>query len=311
MGQAADYSRLNTDHCKLCPIMTQDDKIPAPAAAPPPDLAAPVIFLHIPKTAGTTLLNILDRQYPPEIVYSFGADAHASVAEFQALDEEKRSAIRLLRGHMAYGLHDYLPGSPNYFTVLREPAARVISYYNFIRRTPDHYLYEEVVGRDMSLYDLLQSGLPLMMNDAQVRLISGVWGEPPFGAVTPVMRQTAEKNLADSFVVVGITEQYDKTLLLLKEKLGWQQDISYERLNVSSQGATAQTLSADTIDLIKQVNQQDIALYAYAVALFQEQCAQQGAAFPLRVRRFQFLNRYGAQLEQARTYSIRAKLKSL
>jgi hypothetical protein len=251
-----------------------------------------VIFLHIPKTAGTTLLRILDRQYPPEVVHSFGADAHQSVVEYKALGEETRNKIRLLRGHMAYGLHEYLPNAAGYFTVLREPVARVISYYNFIRRTPDHYLYDEVIGKDLSLHALLESGLPLMMNDAQVRLLSGVWGEPEFGEVSLAMLETAQQNLADSFIVVGLTEQFDKTLLLLKEKLNWQQDISYQRLNVTRQGVSEKRLPKETVELIKRVNRQDIALYAYAQDLFKEQCSQQGLLFGSRVRYFQFLNKY-------------------
>ena len=272
---------------------------------------APVIFLHIPKTAGTTLHDILDRHYPPEVVHSFGADAHASVSHYKSLDEESRIKIRLLRGHMAYGLHEYLPGPTKYFTILREPVARVISYYNFIRRTPDHYLYDEVMGNDLSLHALLESGLPLMMNDGQVRLISGVWGDPAFGEVTLSMLETAKKNLADTFIVVGLTEQFDKTLCLLKEKLNWQQDITYQRLNVSRHGASEEQLPRATVELLKHVNRQDIALYAYAQDLFSEQCSQQGFLFGSRVRYFQFVNKYGLDIQKLRTYSIRAKLKSL
>jgi hypothetical protein len=272
---------------------------------------APVIFLHIPKTAGTTLHDILDRQYPPEEVHSFGADAHASVAQYKSLDEESRNKIRLLRGHMAFGLHEYMPNVAGYFTILRDPVSRVISYYNFIRRTPDHYLYDQVIGNDLSLHALLESGLPLMMNDAQVRLISGVWGEPAFAEVSPAMLDSAKKNLADAFIVVGLTEQFDKTLCLLKEKLNWQQDITYQRLNVSRQGMTEKQLPKATVELIKHVNRQDIALYAYAQDLFKEQCSQQGFLFGFRVRYFQFLNKYGLDIKKFRTYSIRAKLRSL
>ena len=79
-----------------------------------------VIFLHIPKTAGTTLLEILDRQYPPETVYSFGADAHESTARFKALDDPKKMSIRLLRGHMAYGRI----GAKKPQSTTKEPARR-------------------------------------------------------------------------------------------------------------------------------------------------------------------------------------------
>lgn len=269
------------------------------------------IFLHIPKTAGTTLLSILDRQYAPEAIYSFDGDAHASVARFKALDSAGRAKIRLLRGHMAYGLHEYLPDPALYFTVLRDPVARVISYYNYILRTPPHYLYEEVTSKKLSLHALLESGLPLMMNDGQVRLISGVWGDPAFGEVTPAMLQTAENNLAHSFIVAGFTEQFDRTLCLLKEKLNWQRDITYQRLNVSRQAEKEALLPAETIALIKRVNRHDSALYTFAEELFKKQCAEQGAMFELRVRYFQFLNKYQPAAKKLRTYSLRVKLRSL
>jgi hypothetical protein len=152
-----------------------------------------------------------------------------------------------------------------------------------------------------------------MMNDAQVRLLSGVWGEPEFGEVSLAMLETAQQNLADSFIVVGLTEQFDKTLLLLKEKLNWQQDISYQRLNVTRQGVSEKRLPKETVELIKRVNRQDIALYAYAQDLFKEQCSQQGLLFGSRVRYFQFLNKYQPEMDikKLRTYSVRAKLRSL
>jgi hypothetical protein len=45
----------------------------------------PVIFLHIPKTAGTTLHDIIERQYAPDVIYTFGSDAHDSVEKFLKL----------------------------------------------------------------------------------------------------------------------------------------------------------------------------------------------------------------------------------
>lgn len=289
-----------------------NQQVQGPTGEQPPA----AIFLHIPKTAGTTLLDILDRQYPPEAIHSFGGDAHASVAQFKALDEQSRAQVRLLRGHMAYGLHEYLPQPAVYFTILRDPVARVISYYNYILRTPPHYLYETVTNNNMSLQDLLESELPLMMNDGQVRLIAGVWGEPAFGQVTTGMLETAKKNLTDSFIVVGLTEQFDKTLYLLKENLNWSQPITYRQLNVAPQAAEENqippaTASAATIKLVKRLNQHDTALYAYAQELFKQQCAQQGALFGLRVRTFQLINKYQPALKKARTYSLRTKLRSL
>ena len=86
-----------------------------------------MIFLHIPKTAGTTLHDILDRHYPPESIYSIGAIAHESMAGFKDLDEQDRNKSGCCAGIWAYGLHEHLPGPAKYFTILRDPVARVIS----------------------------------------------------------------------------------------------------------------------------------------------------------------------------------------
>jgi hypothetical protein len=301
-----DCSQLIIDHCKLCPIMMQQDS--SEIVQESRDNTA-VIFLHIPKTAGTTLLEILDRQYPPESIFSLGVVVQKSIAEFKDMDEESRGKIRLLRGHMGYGLHEFFPGPTQYFTLLRDPVARVISHFNFIRRTPDHYLHERVVTGDLTLHALLQKSYAQMLNDAQVRLISGVWSDPFVGEVTPAMLEIAKTHLADSFAVVGLTEQFDKTLLLLKETFNWPASVTYLRQNVTQNGLTMDSLPAETIERIRQFNRQDQALYEFGRELFKEQCARQGPDFELRVRNFQRVNKYGQLLQRLRTFSVRTKLR--
>jgi hypothetical protein len=274
------------------------------------NIPKPAIFLHIPKTAGTTLHDIIERQYAHDTIYTFGSDAHAAVKEFKNLSFAEREKIQLLRGHMAFGLHEFLPATNQYFTVLRDPVQRVISYYNFILRTPDHYLYEVVQTGNLSLFELLKSELPLMMNDAQVRLLSGVWGDVGFGEVSRAMLQTAVRNLEQYFLVVGLTKEFDKTLFLLRKSLNWRSDTYYERKNVTRQGTNQRDLSVETIDLIKQKNQMDIALYQFARSLFIRQIKDQGLLFPFKVKVFQVRNWWQPIYRQYRHYSIRSSIQS-
>jgi hypothetical protein len=58
-----------------------------------------VVFLHIPKTAGTTLHRIIERQYKPGQLYSVGLVEGESLEELAKLDEVRRAEIRMLRGH--------------------------------------------------------------------------------------------------------------------------------------------------------------------------------------------------------------------
>jgi hypothetical protein len=66
--------------------------------------------------------------------------------------------------------------------------------------------------------------------------------------------------------VVGLTERFDETMLLLKKVYGWRMPF-YERRNVGRHRLRKQDLSADVIRQIAADNRLDVALYAYAQEL--------------------------------------------
>ncbi|HSH04060.1 MAG TPA: sulfotransferase family 2 domain-containing protein [Anaerolineae bacterium] len=268
-----------------------------------------VIFLHIPKTAGTTLHTILDRQYAPETIHSFDGDAHGSTKAFKALPAERRDKIALLRGHMAYGLHEFFAGETTYFTVLRDPVKRVISEYNYILRTPPHYLYDFVTENKLDLRGTLDSGEALMMNDACVRLLSGVWGDVGYMECTPDMLAVAKKRLDE--MIVGLTERFDETVCLLRNELGWEAPITYERKNVTRSGVAKEGLDRETLATIEKANQLDMALYAHGQKRFEEQLKAQGVLFPAQVGLLRLNNRYGYLYWRLRRYSVRVYVKNL
>src|SRR5678815_616084 len=94
-----------------------------------------VIFLHIPKTAGSTLDKIIDHQYKRTSIFT---RAYISMDEFKILPEAHREKIRVLRGHMHFGVHEYLPQSSIYITILRNPIDRVISHYYMVLRSSNN-----------------------------------------------------------------------------------------------------------------------------------------------------------------------------
>ena len=55
-----------------------------------------LVFLHIPKTAGTTLRDIISRQYDKDAIFVIGEDANGDIARFKTLSESKTSNIRVL-----------------------------------------------------------------------------------------------------------------------------------------------------------------------------------------------------------------------
>jgi hypothetical protein len=258
-----------------------------------------VIFLHIPKTAGTTLHRIIERHYRPEHRYSVGFSEDESVTELAQLSEERRAQIRMLRGHFGFGVHRYLPGPSSYITVLRDPVERVVSYYYYIRRMPHHYLHDRITSPEVSLQEFVESKQHVMTNNAQTRFLSGVWLGPffgdKFGETTEEMLDLAKRNLRDSFAAVGFVERFDETLLLFGNVLGWR-NLYYTRQNVGSGRPRRDKLHPATLEAIVEANQLDFELYRHATHLFEEQVRQQNALFSLEVRLFRLVNRFWGRL---------------
>ena len=253
-----------------------------------------IIFLHIHKTAGTTLHRVIERQYRPEQIWTL--DEQNGFDDLVSLTEAQRARIRMLRGHMEFGLHEFMPATTTYFTLLRQPIERVISFYYFIRRNPNHYHFEPIVNQDLSLGDFLATRQNKMMDNGQTRVLAGARNNDyPIGACTPDLLALAKQHLRDHFSVVGLMERFDETLLLLKQAYGWR-NVRYVRQNVTTSRPLQADLPPSTLDLVAEYNQLDLELYDYAAALFEEQIRKQGAQFAGQVRSFQAANRALARL---------------
>jgi hypothetical protein len=273
-----------------------------------------VIFLHIPKVAGTTLYHIIERNYRAKDLYSIERAVDdgpgGNVEAFKRLSLERRAQIRMLTGHLPYGLHEYLPGPATYFTLLREPVDRVISFYYYVRRNSKHYLHDYALAHDMSLRRYVESHATTANDNFQVRMLSGIFHQVPYGHCTPDLLDLAKRNLQNHFAVVGLSEQFDATLLLLKRAFHWR-DIFYIRQNVTADRPALSDVPAETLDVIREHNLLDIELYQYVKEQFEAQLKQADAQFTKELRSFRSANRRLQPVIrnywQARVYADRAQ----
>jgi hypothetical protein len=263
------------------------------------DAASRDIFLHIPKTAGTTLKEIVRRQYDPNnLVKCYYEKTGESVRELAErcgrLSRERQGERMCFVGHMGFGLHDFLSGPSVYFTMIRNPIDRVVSGYYHARRSPNHRLHAQ--AQTMDIEEFVGSGLVSWMDNGQTRLLSGAdfegelhgRGEIAFGQCPPELLERAKRNLKRHFRVVGVTERFDESLLLLKKAFGWG-DISYARLNVG-RNVLHRSLSKAARDLLTNYNNLDLELYAYAEALLGDAIHEHGPALNRHVKYFALLN---------------------
>jgi hypothetical protein len=275
-----------------------------------------IIFLHIPKAAGTTLNRILQQQYEPQQLYTFGP--LSTIQTYKALPIEEKKAIRLVSGHTAYGCHEFVPGSSTYFTILRDPVERVVSFYHFVKHNDQHYLHSSIANEFTGIKPFVSSGITKMVDNGQTRLISGAWLEPGYGEVTSDLFEQAKENLDQRFSVIGITEQFDITLLLLRQIFNWQ-DINYVRHNVTKATPLERILTPEERETILAFNQWDIPLYEYACARFEERVAALGPKFSRQLKTFQRQNMFYQNfkepllqtIQRARRFSVRASIRSI
>src|ERR1044071_1730256 len=260
-----------------------------------------LLFLHIPKAAGTTLHSVIERQFQPAVTYTIpGADSPQGIKEFIELPPEQRAKIRLLKGHMPYGLHKYLSVPATYITMLRDPVDRVVSHYYFVRRSPGVSHHSEVSSGRMGLDDFVRERASIGANNDQTRLISGVekvnrklWSggegvnEEP--GDTDIL-EIAKANIRDHFTHVGLAENFDESLLLLRRRLGWR-NVYYVKQNVTKGRLSKRQVPRETLSLIEKHNELDMALYEYARARFEEEIKEQGTGFASELRRFQRNNK--------------------
>jgi hypothetical protein len=235
-----------------------------------------LVFIHIPKTAGSTLSTSLMLNYPPhksirlDLIDRPAADIESEISL------EQRARARLLRGHLPYGVHRHIPRSCEYITVLREPVARVTSAYKFIVSNPaafsDHPLHDPQVGGRIGLERYLEAeGGREGRGNRQTRLLSGRHS----GHLDREALEEAKRNL-ETFLVVGLTERFEETFALMRRALGLRIPFYVTRL-VSAPFE----ISDHAVDLIRQQNELDLDLYAYGRDLFARQVARQGRSFGL------------------------------
>lgn len=216
-----------------------------------------MIFLHLPKTGGVTLDRILGRNYRRREIWrdSSGGMAEASAC-FGRLPKDKRAQYRLLMGHLSFGIHELVSRPTTYFTVVREPVARVTSGYHYIRRTPRHPHYE--LARAVSLEEMVRSGRWPAADNQQARAIANDWSTP-FGECGEETLGIALKNVEEHFAVVGLTERFDESLLLLGQAFGWRK-LQYVPLNTARR--TEGGVDRAAARVIEDLNGVDRELYA-------------------------------------------------
>lgn len=223
-------------------------------------------------------MNFLDDHYDLELIYP---ERHDLILKKAAPDGLLK--YQLFRGHFCYDTVKALPINPIFVTMLRDPVARVLSFWRHCRQTaPDtmertlkfpiidtvHRLHhEKATTLDLERF-VCDDQLSSAINNAQTYQLAAHIGLPRTQHIGACLAQAKEH--LEQFAFVGVMERFDDSVRMLAHQFGWRPPGATQALNRSAHPASLDEYSQSAIDAIRERNQADVALYDFAQELFHE-----------------------------------------
>ncbi len=246
---------------------------------------APVVFLHIPKTAGTTVtiwLRLLHGDQYSKAT-SYDADPERVKALGAAL-RERPGSVEVVAGHLPYSTRPLFPAASRFFTFLRDPIERSLSHFYYFRERaskdaqaiegpampPDVPLAEAVAAWD----EASPESRRLLPDNLQTRMLSGFDLDAP---ASRDMLEAARRNLR-MLDVVGLTERFDESFALLHHVYGWKLLAIPSRRVRTHKRPGAGTLEPQVREGLRRLNALDEELYAEGARHFDATMARFGEA---------------------------------
>ena len=225
-----------------------------------------IVFLHIPKTAGSTFQFILENSFGINACHTNHSKKEIFRQEDFAFAQKFFPRMKSLAGHnLADPMSLNLP-NPFHMVFLREPVARVFSHYqDAFLRGRNSLNFEE---------DLRQNE---MLKNLHVKLMAG---EPNLDKA---------KRYLERCNFVGLTEKFELSLHVLEKLSPYRLNLNYKRRRVASADHIRKSIASDPrmVELAREQNQLDIALYDFAIKeIFPKFCEKAGFTPDAKVASF-------------------------
>ena len=229
-----------------------------------------IVFLHIPKTAGSSINNYFRRRFGP------GRSGRVAQVDDRNLNkdvwQEQLAAARRARfvfGHFGGAVLPEIAQDAFVFTFLRDPRERVLSAYSFFSSHQDANFRRE----GLSLEDFLKSEDPYLRNfldNTQSRQLAGYF-DMAAQEVHPDSVVDRAMTVLESMGLVGFVDRFDEDFERLLRVHGLdiprrtpKENSSREQAEKSGFADKPLVLSDEAEILIGNLNRRDQELYDLA-----------------------------------------------
>lgn len=237
-----------------------------------------LIFLHIPKTAGTSIQRIMWDQYTREQVALLN-DGPWLTERLVRLCNEKDSPIKIISGHIPFGIHQLIDRPCSYFTIVRHPIELLVSMYYYILRCPPIPTYQKLVTMNFTEF-AESSEMDFLTTNIQTKYLTGMpnrfvhqpehqyflWNPGPY----PPDLKLAKKHLRQYFAFVGVTEWLQEGITPMCKALGWNRPANLYLENVGINRLPISEIDPHAIEILTKKNGLDFQLYEFAKKLYKD-----------------------------------------
>lgn len=230
------------------------------------DTSLPIVFMHIPKCAGTALRSFVASQLGARAIRHVRDDRHGR--EIIAGPRNGLEAPFTL-GHFGY---DYIckclqPSTK--ITFLRDPLERTLSHYYYWRELAENRA-EPALAKKLDLLDFLNTrvrSVTVQLDNMQAWMLIDdyrPWARYKYrGLGENAMFDLACSHL-DRFDFIGFTEQFDEDLRTLSSIYGWPIPQPPRVVNKTQYRKGAREIGGREMDRILELTRIDRRIYEYA-----------------------------------------------
>ena len=253
--------------------------------------ARALAFLHLHKTGGTALRQIICNKFP---VRSSLIDAH--LKSNNGIDP---NPYALVTGHFGFDYLNKFRTHPIVMTVLRDPLERAVSAYYFyrnrLRADPTFIHSERPAWRNAAMEKfrlLIEKGdidyfvheapdvAEAIIGNAQTRYLAGAADQRAAIPEADLLAR-ARRNL-ESCEIPGVTARLADTVEMLCRRMGWPPIHETRRDNMNPDRPPAADLDKRTLAQLQKLVPLDAALYRFAEQQFEQRLQSMRAEYPLR-----------------------------
>jgi Sulfotransferase family len=238
-----------------------DDLLNIDSVAPAP----PLVFIHVPRTAGTTFNNLLMKNYkfradsygssffPPYLPTTFASLTCAP----RSVDDRERPAF--FTGHIDVrnDIFRYMPARYVVVTILRDPVDRIVSHYRF-NSTQQSIFQDAIRDEGLDVLGYFERLGPAIPQQYEIFAPAKIGSESERVA-------TALHNLEQFVTFFGLQERYEEFVSSAAALIGLP-NLSQKPLNRLPAGAAVVTRKQE--QALREALKHDVIFYERAVAMY-------------------------------------------